>query len=259
MKKIETILDRPVHDDLRTITTYHRVLVLGGKGSIGQALIQRLPNCIVTDIEEIDVRFPFTINEAQYGKIDVVINLAGAKHAPEGELKPHETTLINTIGAFNAINAAKLAGAHYIQASTCKAANPETVYGASKLIAERMTLQSGFTVARFFNVVETSGNVFEIWDSQAQKIIMEGNRYFISIDEAVGLLIACCSFKAGRYAVNPGKIHKMMDVFNRLYVGLSALIKPLRKGDRVTELIHSTSESIQPITDSIIQIKSAHD
>ena len=77
------------------------------------------------------------------------------------------TLNINTIGTYNLLSCIN-ENTKILLTSTCKSANPEVVYGASKLIAERMVLNSGGSVSRFFNVVETSGNVFSIWDSIAE-------------------------------------------------------------------------------------------
>jgi FlaA1/EpsC-like NDP-sugar epimerase len=92
----------------------------------------------------------------------VIYHLAGAKHAPEGEQHPAMVARVNTIGTDNIVRAA--CGAKVILASTCKAGDPETAYGASKLIAERIVLNAGGVVVRFFNVRETAGNVFRLWE-----------------------------------------------------------------------------------------------
>ena len=57
-----------------------------------------------------------------------------------------------------------------IFASTCKAADPITSYGASKLICERIILNSGGTVVRFVNVFDTSHSVTKIWEKNKIKI-----------------------------------------------------------------------------------------
>jgi FlaA1/EpsC-like NDP-sugar epimerase len=254
VEKIEKILGRLEHQDLIGITSNKRILVTGGKGSVGQQLIKRCPNAVITDLEELDVT---NINNIyrwlkQNGPFDYVIHLAGDKHAPKGEETPFNTLDINTHGIQNLIIC--LPGAHHILASTCKACNPETVYGATKLISERLILNSGGTVARFFNVIETQGNVFDIWKTEPREVY-QCHRYFISLNEAVGLLINCLELK-GKFAVNPGKIRAMPDVFKSL--GYEGPVKLRRRGDRVKELLHSTSEFTTP-HDNLLKITSYHD
>ena len=81
-------------------------------------------------------------------KPDLIFHLAGAKHAPEGEVNTWSTLDINSNGTKNLLSL-KAPSTKFVLASTCKAANPEVVYGASKLIAERMVLNEKGSVARF--------------------------------------------------------------------------------------------------------------
>lgn len=280
-QRVEKILGRKLHSDLLNTTSDKKILITGGKGSIGQRLAQRCPNAVVTDIDELDVVGDWGSWELEtnnwFFRPEVVVHLAGAKHAPVGEDNCMDTLYINTFGVDNGLK--RYPNAHHVLASTCKACNPETVYGATKLISERLILNAGGSVARFYNVVETSGNVFEIWDSvecvsNTVKQILEGEvlpvylskdlkprevypcqRYFISVDEAVGLLIHCIENK-GRYSVNPGDIREMTDIFNDL--GYTGEIKQRRRGDRQTELLCSTSETIE-FQGSLIKITSHND
>jgi FlaA1/EpsC-like NDP-sugar epimerase len=244
---LEKILGRQQHEDLISLKSDKKILITGGKGSIGKRLAERCPNAIVTDVEDLDVT---DIGIQEYNP-EYVINLAGDKHAPVGENDCINTLTINTIGTNNLLRV--FPDAHHVLASTCKACNPETVYGATKLIAERLVLNAGGTVARFYNVVETSGNVFEIWN-RGQGEVYDCQRYFISLDEAVGLLISCLDLK-GRYAVNPGEIRQMVSIARLFRV---TKLKDRRRGDRRTELLCSTSETFS-YKGSLLHITSHHD
>ena len=236
-----------------------RTLVTGAKGSIGTLLVPRLQGeVIATDIEELDVTKPFVCFGA-----DLVYHLAGAKHAPVGEEDPAETVRINVDGTRNVIEACP--GARIVLASTCKAAQPETVYGASKLIAERMVLNAGGVVARFYNVRETVGNVFRIWEEipEDQPLPVAGScwRYFITTEQAVGLLEACAELPSGRYAVDPGRASNMAAEARRLYPGRRLKMIPPRRGDREREPLCGDHEWITHVKGypCIRQIVNRHD
>lgn len=278
IKKVETILGRKIIEDLSQIEfdagDNERILITGAGGSIGVELINRLKKTgfsdfLATDIqgtyEKLDVTDENQVKEVlkKYSPTKVV-NLAGAKHAPEGELHSWNTLNINTIGTLNLINnlpdKSKL-----ILTSTCKSANPEVVYGASKLIAERMVLNAGGSVSRFFNVVETSGNVFTIWDQIDESLPIDlaptCERYFISLDEAIGLLIFTLNHEPGRFLVNTVNISNMGDLANRLYPTRKKNIIEPRRGDRLSEKFTATSESVERyyLNNSIVKVKSIHD
>jgi len=194
---------------------------------------------------------------------DFIINIAGAKHAPEGEHETWKTLSINTIGTKNLIDACG-SRTKIILTSTCKSCNPEIVYGASKLIAERMTLNSGGSVARFFNVVETSGNVFEIWDKvedgQPIKVAVECGRHFISVREATGLIMFCMDSRSGKYIVNSPELRRMDIVAEALYPEREKVIIQRRRGDRLEERFKGTAEEpIFCMDNAVIKLSSNHE
>lgn len=238
-----------------------RTLVTGAKGSIGSLLVPRLEGDVVaTDVEELDVTEELPLRKLK--RFDRIFHLAGAKHAPVGEQHPGDTFSVNVTGTENVLRWSQ--GAKVVMASTCKAANPETVYGASKLIAERMVLNAGGVVARFFNVRETSGNVFRLWEElpEDQPLpVTECYRYFISVEQAVYLLLACMELPSGRYAVEPGPPSYMPHEALRAYPGRPTVVVPPRRGDRVQEPIFSSCERSMPVEgyNGIFKIVSHHD
>lgn len=251
-----------------------RVLITGANGSIGTVLVEKMKhhnvNFLSTDIEGdhvmMDITDPVVVKKVldEY-KPTIIVNIAGAKHAPVGEHETWMTLSINTLGTKNLLDH-KPEGCKLILTSTCKSANPEIVYGASKLIAERMTMNSGGSVARFFNVVETQGNVFEIWDKVPKndpiKVAPTCERHFISVGESVGLIIfAMLRSEPGRFIVNSGHLRLMEDVANDLYPEREKQIIAPRRGDRLTERFMSTSERIKKyhLNDSVIELGSIHD
>lgn len=230
-----------------------RVLVTGAAGSVGWALCPVLAEAhdvVGTDIDTMDVTSqPQTVEVIVRQRPDAIVHLAGAKHAPEGELQPGLTSRVNIQGTENVLRAAERVGARVVTASTCKACDPETAYGASKLIAERMTLNAGGVVVRFFNVPETIGNVFRLWETLPKSEplpVCSAFRYFVPLEEVIQLLVAALELPSGRYIVDPGKARYMPDVAAELYPGREQIIVPLRRGDRRREPLHAASEYLEP-------------
>jgi len=265
---VSIVLDReprPRFPSAQQVVDVGRVwLVTGGLGSIGAALGSVLDaygvEYLLADVDEMDVTDEHCVRGVLADvKPDVIVHLAGAKHAPEGETDPMHAVEVNAIGTRNVLRHA--GNARVVTASTCKACDPETAYGSSKLIAERLTMNAGQRVARFHNVVESSGNVFRIWDAltdDSPLMVSDGERYFISRTEALGLLMhAAVTPKPGRYCVDPGKRHRMTDIAERLYPGRRT-IRVTRRGDRTSEPLHASNE-IAIGLDGILQIRNSHD
>lgn len=240
------------------------ILVTGADGSVGQALVPELRFAaevvLATDIDTLDIT-----NRDQVRKImvetepDLIYHLAGAKHAPDGETEPLHVATVNITGTANIVAEAK---GRVILASTCKAANPETAYGASKLIAERMVLNSGGTVCRFYNIPESCENVFRLWESLPESEPIPWTpclRYFNSMADVVQLLLEVRDFPSGRYALDPGGPQEMWRVAQELYPKRSKVMLPRRRGDRIQEPLYSTCEQIEHYKGNVMRIYSDHD
>ena len=240
------------------------VLVTGAAGSIGQALLERLDghNVLATDQGTLDVtsRTECMIRVSEH-RPDVIFHLAGAKHAPEGEEDPLHVAAVNVTGTANVLHAAEHVGARVVAASTCKACDPETVYGATKLIAERMVLNAGQVVVRYYNVRETSGNVFRLWEQipfPDPIPFTNCRRYFISLERAVTLTLAGASLPPGRYTVQPDGPFHMRNVAERLYPGRDLVRIPRRRGDRFEEPLCADAERVTPYG-PFVRIVGEHD
>jgi FlaA1/EpsC-like NDP-sugar epimerase len=248
-----------------------RILVTGALGSIGSAVVPRLRKAgavvVATDLESYDYRLDVRDSSevdhwVKTTRPDLVFHLAGAKHAPEGELNPFGVAQTNITGTRYVLEAAAAVGAQVVLASSCKACNPETAYGATKLIAERMVLNAGGSVARFYNVAETSGNVFETWRGlpvDDPLPVTPCTRFFITLERAVGLLLAAASLPSGRYCVNPGEARWMADVAHELYPGRAQLMIEPRRGDRLHEPRYGTNERASLLGSDLEQVWSPHD
>jgi FlaA1/EpsC-like NDP-sugar epimerase len=252
-----------------------RILVTGGHGSIGAALVARImadaaeadgPIAVVVRPSEkaMDVR-DRRIVDAVFDSFapTLVYHLAGAKHAPEGELDPAHVLDVNANGTRNILASAQRVAARVVTASTCKACDPETAYGASKLLAERMTLAAGGSVARFYNVPESCENVFATWAALPEHEpipVTDCTRFFVSIDRAVELLLACGNgLGPGRYTTHPGSSRWMLEVARELYPDRDIVRISRRRGDRQHEPRHAACEHLIPLGGQLERIVSPHD
>lgn len=293
---VEKVLGRPIYKDvvdqiMQTAPFYkgHRILITGASGSIGQELYKVLNDGNRYDIDligididphneliyQLDITSKTAISDLTMICLEewrdmptIIFHLAAAKHAPAGELFRTSTWTTNIIGTQNIINA--FPSSQLILASTCKACDPETVYGASKLIAEREVLGAGGSVARFYNTVETQGNVFEIWkehlniagitkSSPRIKVAHSCNRYFMSIEEAVGLLLSTPFMPAGRWTIGPMIQRSMTDIADDLYPNAEKVAMPPRRGDRIAEPLHAKSEELIHYISNFYKIVNKHD
>ncbi len=226
---------RKVVIDLQQISDYlvnRRVLVTGAGGSIGSELCRQLARfnpaeLIMLDRDEsalhevqlsihgralldtpqtvlADLRDEATINHIfDSRKPEVVFHAAALKHLPLLERYPLEAYQTNVLGTLTLLNAAQRTGVGvFVNISTDKAANPISVLGYSKRIAERVTAAAGATApsgkymsVRFGNVLGSRGSVLMSFRDQIAKggpltVTHRGvTRYFMTISEAVQLVI----------------------------------------------------------------------
>ena len=260
--------ETPAHYDATLLPA--RILITGAGGSLGSAIIERLdavgPKVYATDVDDLDVTWPETPHRIQEITPDVVLHMAGAKHAPAGEEDPAHPFRVHVEGTANVLRGAERIGARVVMASTCKACDPETAYGASKLVAERLVLNAGGTVVRFHNVIETQGNVFEIWqgmvDDDPQPLpVTPCSRRFITTNEAVSLTLwaAMRTQPAGRYICWPTLSRDMRDVLHDVWPLAPFREIPPRRGDRMHEPEHARCESLEIADCGVARVENPHD
>lgn len=235
-----------------------KVLITGSKGSIGSRIHRKLlkytKKVWVMDIKD-DITKVKNFSKIKKIKFDFIFHLAADKRATTGEEYPAEVSIQNILSTKNV---SKLKFKKLIFASTCKAADPITSYGASKLICERIILNAGGSVVRFVNVFDTSHSVTKIWKNRKNKKYVEVTkckRYFISLQEALDLLLYSSQMSPGRYSMNRLKLYKMDYVAKKMYPSKKLKFIPLRFGDRLQEKLVGKTEKIIKINKNIIQIR----
>lgn len=194
------------------------ILVAGAGGSIGSALAARLaaleaPGLVLLEASEshlyglesewADGRAVFRLgsvgDRALLEEIfavhapGLVFHAAAFKHVPLLEQQPLAAIENNVFGTLALVEAA--GDARVILLSTDKAAAPASVMGATKRVAEQIVLAAGGTALRLGNVLASRGSVAEVFASQiaaGRPLTItdpEARRYFLTIDEAVTLLL----------------------------------------------------------------------
>jgi len=204
------------------------VLVTGGAGSIGSEIVKQVlkygPKTVRSfdnnETEQFylqqnlpaeglriligDVRDKDRLSRAMKG-IDIVFHAAALKHVPMCEYNPFEAIKTNVIGTQNAIEAAIDNGVEkFITISTDKATNPINTMGATKLLAERLTIDANnykgtsriaLSCVRFGNVLNSKGSVTEVFEKQIASggpltvTDHDMTRFVMSIEQAVGLIL----------------------------------------------------------------------
>ena len=160
---------------------------------------------------------------------ELVFHAAALKHVPMVELNPVEGALTNVVGTRNVADAAWACGAlAMLQISTDKAVNPTSVMGATKRLAELYcqildraagqvrgtdgaSRRPRFMTVRFGNVLGSSGSVVPLFRRQ----LADGGpltvthpdicRYFMTIREAVELVLQACGPRRGARPANAAR------------------------------------------------------
>ena len=134
-------------------------------------------------------------------RASVVFHTAAHKHVPLMEANPVEAVKNNVFGTKNIVEAARKAGVErFVLISTDKAVEPQSVYGASKLLAEEIVLREGksgkqFLVVRFGNVLGSRGSILPLFRRQILKggpvtvTHPDTRRFFMTIPEASSLVL----------------------------------------------------------------------
>ena len=192
-------------------------------------------------------------------KPDYVYHAAAYKHVPLMEDSPMEAIRTNVIGTYNVARAvAKYKVKKMVLVSTDKAVRPTNTMGATKAFAEMIiryfaknVKTSVYAAVRFGNVLGSNGSVVPLFKKQIERggpvTITHKDiiRYFMTIPEAVSLILQCGLFAEGGeiFILDMGQPVKILSLAERLirqagyipYVDIDIIETGLRPGEKLYE------------------------
>ena len=276
------------------------IMVTGGTGSFGKKLIEvllrdyRPRRLVVFSRDELkqhemavsgyddpslryfigNVRDVDRLRRAMNG-VDIVVHAAALKQVPACEYNPIEAIATNINGAKNVIEAALDRGVTKVMAlSTDKAVNPVNLYGATKLVAEKLFVQANaysgtgptrFSCVRYGNVVGSRGSVIPLFQKQREHGTVtvtdcRMTRFWITLEQAVRFVIDCIEQMRGGEVFVP-KIPSMsiMDLVQAIAPDCTVESIGIRPGEKLHELLIGEDEARQSVElDKMYIVKPAH-
>ena len=206
-----------------------------------------------------DVRDKDRLSRAMNG-VDIVIHAAALKQVPTCEYNPIEAIQTNIDGSVNVIDAAIDNSVERVLAiSTDKAVHPVNLYGATKMVAEKLFVQANsytgslrktkFSVVRYGNVIGSRGSVIPLFKEQAKtgEITITDNRmtrFWITLDQGIRFVINSLEHMNGGEIFVP-KIPSMRitDLATIAAPGVRVKEIGIRPGEKLHEVMITEDES----------------
>ena len=263
------------------------LLVTGGTGSFGKKFIEivlrdynvkRLVVYSRDELKQEEMRtiYGFTDERLRYFigdvrdkdrlkramiDIDVVVHAAAMKQVPASEYNPSEAIKTNVLGASNIIDVAIDRRVKKVVAlSTDKAVNPINLYGATKLLSDKLFIQGNnysssdgakFSCVRYGNVVGSRGSVvplFQHQKSSGKDITITDDsmtRFLITLEEGVELVLTAIELmKGGETFVPKIPSMKISDVAKAIAPGRKIKVIGIRPGEKIHETLISKEEAL---------------
>ncbi|QDQ28888.1 UDP-N-acetylglucosamine 4,6-dehydratase (inverting) [Chitinimonas arctica] len=261
------------------------ILITGGTGSFGRQFIatllhQHQPRRVVVfsrdELKQFemqqdlnapcmryflgDVRDGERLRQAMRG-IDFVVHAAALKQVPAAEYNPTECIRTNVWGAENVINAAIESGVQKVIAlSTDKASSPINLYGATKLLSDKLFVAANniagghctrFAVVRYGNVVGSRGSVLPFF----RKLIREGadslpitdprmTRFWITLQEGVDFVLRNFQrMQGGELFVPKIPSARIVDLATAMAPQLQQRTIGIRPGEKLHEMMISRDDA----------------
>jgi len=261
------------------------ILITGGTGSFGKQFVRTIlknykPNKIIIysrdELKQFemaqkfndkcmryfigDIRDLARLQRAMVG-IDFVVHAAALKHVPIAEYNPMECIKTNVMGAQNVIDACIANSVkNTIALSTDKAASPANLYGASKLVSDKLFVAGNnitgthdikFSVVRYGNVLGSRGSVIPFFE----KLIADGaktlpitepnmTRFWITLQEGVEFVLKnFARMQGGEIFIPKIPSMKMTEMAKAIAPHLKQEIIGIRPGEKLHEVMCPLDDS----------------
>lgn len=263
------------------------ILITGGTGSFGKKFVGRVlsnynPKKIIIysrdeykqflmqkEFKGYNDKLRFFIGDVRdknrlyraFEGVDIVIHAAALKQIPAAEYNPLEAVKTNIYGAENIIDAAIDKKVKKIVAlSTDKAVNPINLYGATKLVSDKLFISGNayvgsedisFSVVRYGNVAGSRGSIIPFFQSIAE----EGNlkfpitdfrmtRFWITLDEAVDMVLKALDVSnGGEIFVRKCPSFKISDLAKSIKQDVEFDEIGIRPGEKIHEMMITEEDS----------------
>jgi FlaA1/EpsC-like NDP-sugar epimerase len=281
-------------DEARTVIAGKRVLVTGAGGSIGSELCRQvkrfgpaalylvdhdesnlhglhldLAGSGLLDNDEIyiaDIRDRARMAQIfETVKPEIVFHAAAHKHLPLLERHPCEGVKTNVLGTQHLVDLSVEHGVErFVLISTDKAADPTSVLGATKRLAEfvvRSAAERGTAMAsvRFGNVLGSRGSLLTVLaDQMARERAItvthpDVTRFFMTVEEAVGLVLEAVTMAscAETFVLDMGEPVAILDLVKKYAAAVNVSnveiqFTGLRPGEKLNEVVFSDTEERKP-------------
>ncbi len=276
-------LNKKLNTKLVKLLKNKTILITGGAGSIGSELTKQILEYPIHSVRVLDNNEHSLFNlgrklndsrlrlllgsildkdrvERAGEKIDIIFHVAAIKNIEISEFNPIETIETNINGTVNLVKMAMNKKPKiFVNISTDKAAESTTLYGTTKKVGEDIISWAGhhvegvkFCSARFGNVIQTRGNVFEVWENEKKEnkplsiTHTDMKRYFQNIDDACRFILNCVPIaNQGEIFIPKMKMYKIQDLAKK--ISKNHKIIGLRKGEKLEEVLMTEEEEIRSV------------
>jgi UDP-N-acetylglucosamine 4,6-dehydratase/5-epimerase len=195
--------------------------------------------------------------------IDVVVHAAALKQVPAAEYNPFEAVKTNIMGAENIINAVMATRVERVIAlSTDKAAAPINLYGATKLVSDKLFVaannhrgsrETRFAVVRYGNVMGSRGSVIPFFREKSKAGLLpitdeRMTRFNITLQEGVDFVVNCFDVMWGGELFVPRiPSYRILDVAKAIAPEARIEIVGIRPGEKLHEEMITETDSLSTV------------
>jgi len=258
------------------------ILLTGGTGSFGnkftEMILKQSPkslriysrgeyNQYIMDQKFKDERIRFLIGDVRdrdrlyraMNGVDIVVHAAALKQVPACEYNPIEAVRTNIDGAINIIDAAIDNSVEKVMAiSTDKAVHPVNLYGATKMVAEKLFVQGNtytgkrktrFSCVRYGNVIGSRGSVIPLFKEQKKRGVLtitdeRMTRFWLTLDQGVNFVLDSIErMQGGEIFVPKIPSMRMMDLADAIAPEAKKEIVGIRAGEKLHEIMITEDEA----------------